>query len=116
MLGAALTLLLLATSGWPWALSLATELDVGFSAGALACGAAMTAALPAPWRLRLVAALFGYVGVSYLFLGSLADLEHLWAVAVALPLAGGWSARTRCPARVGGSPRMAAARRHRRWR
>jgi phosphatidylglycerol lysyltransferase len=24
--------------------------------------------------------------VSYLFLGSLADLEHLWAVAVALPL------------------------------
>ncbi len=86
VLGAALTLLLLGGSGWPWALSLASDLDVGFSAGALACGAAMTAAVPPPWRLRQVAGLFGYVGVSYLFLGSLADLEHLWAVAVALPL------------------------------
>lgn len=86
VLGAALTMLLLGSSGWPWATALAADLDVGFSAGALACGAALTAALPAPWRLRLVAGLFGYVAVSALFLGSLADLEHLWAVAVALPL------------------------------
>jgi phosphatidylglycerol lysyltransferase len=46
----------------------------------------MVAAVHPPWRLRLAARLFVYVGVSYLFLGSLADLEHLWAVAVALPL------------------------------
>jgi hypothetical protein len=60
--------------------------DAGFSAGALACLAVASAAVRSPWRLRLRAVLVLYVTVSFLFVGSLADLEHLWAVAWALPL------------------------------
>ena len=39
-----------------------------------------------PWRLRLRAALCVYVGVSILYVGTLADLEHTVAVATSLPL------------------------------
>jgi lysylphosphatidylglycerol synthetase-like protein (DUF2156 family) len=86
VLGAAGTLFALQDSGWNWAAELATTRDAGFSAGALACVAAVTAAVRSPWRLRMRAGLVVYVTVSFLFLGSLADLEHLWAVALALPL------------------------------
>jgi phosphatidylglycerol lysyltransferase len=86
VLAAAGTLLVLRHSGWAWAETLATARDVGPSAGALACIVAATAAVHAPWRLRMRAGLVLYVTVSFLFVGSLADLEHLCAVAVALPL------------------------------
>jgi phosphatidylglycerol lysyltransferase len=86
VLGATATVLAFRHSGWAWAGGLSASLDVGLSGGALACGAAVAAAVRPPWRLRLVAGLFVYVGVSALFVGSLADVEHLWAVAVALLL------------------------------
>jgi lysylphosphatidylglycerol synthetase-like protein (DUF2156 family) len=53
-----------------------------------------------PWRLRLRLALGVYVGVSLLYVGTLADLEHGVAVAVALPL-GGWLAGPRRAAGTG---------------
>src|SRR5205085_11980927 len=86
VLGAAITLLALRHSGWHWAQALALTRDVGFSAGALASIVVATAAVRSPWRLRLRAVLVLYVTVSFLFVGTLADLEHLWAVAVSLPL------------------------------
>jgi hypothetical protein len=86
VLAAAGTLVALRFNSWAWAESLETARDAGFSAGALACITAATAAMRSPWRPRIRAALGVYVIVSFLFLGSLADLEHLWAVALALPL------------------------------
>ncbi|WP_410613693.1 bifunctional lysylphosphatidylglycerol flippase/synthetase MprF [Amycolatopsis sp. lyj-109] len=110
VLGAALTLLVFRDTGWSWAHSLATHVDAGFSAGALACAAAVSATLRSPWRLRLRAGLWVYVGVSFLFLGGLADLEHLWAVAIALPL----SRRLAGGHHVGRPGRVRAGRRE--WR
>jgi phosphatidylglycerol lysyltransferase len=86
VLGASATLLLLRHSGWDWAETTALTRDAGFSAGALACITVATAAMRSPWRLRVRAGLALYVTVSFLFVGSFADLAHLWAVAVALPL------------------------------
>jgi lysylphosphatidylglycerol synthetase-like protein (DUF2156 family) len=86
VLGAALVLLVLRGTGWEWAQRLAQQTDLGFSAGALVAIVVLAAAVRAPWRLRLRAALCVYVGVSILYLGTLADLEHAVAVAVALPL------------------------------
>ncbi|MEV6639181.1 DUF2156 domain-containing protein [Amycolatopsis sp. NPDC051371] len=110
VLGAALTLLVFRDTGWTWAHELATHLDAGISAGALACAAAVSATVRSPWRLRLRAGLWVYVGVSFLFLGGLADLEHLWAVAIALPL----SHRLAGGHRVGPAGRVHAGRRE--WR
>ncbi len=86
VLGAALFLWAFRGTGWSWARQLAGNLDVGFSAGALASIALISARIRAPWRLRLRAVLVGYVAVSVLYVGSLADLEHAIAVGVALPL------------------------------
>src|SRR3954453_8928022 len=86
VLAAAGTLFLLRHSGWNWAEELARTRDAGFSAGALACITVATAAMRSPWRLRVRAGLVLYVTVAFLFVGTLADLEHLWAVALALPL------------------------------
>jgi lysylphosphatidylglycerol synthetase-like protein (DUF2156 family) len=86
VLAACATLLALRHSGWAWAEALAGTRDAGFSAGALSCITVATAAMRSPWRLRVRAGLVLYVTVSFLFAGSLADLEHLWAVALALPL------------------------------
>lgn len=86
---AALTLWALRRTSWPWIHELLLMRDVGFSAGMLACAAVLTAALRPPWRLRIRVALCTYIGVAVLFVGALADLEHLLAVAVALPL-GPW--------------------------
>jgi phosphatidylglycerol lysyltransferase len=108
--GAALTLLVFRDIGWSWAHALSTGLDAGISAGALACAAAITATLRSPWRLRLRAGLWVYVGVSFLFMGALADLEHLWAVGVALPL----SRRLVGGHAVGPAGRVLAGRRE--WR
>lgn len=70
--------------GWGWADRTATLLDVGFSAGSLAAAAVTSAVLRPPWRLRLRLALGLYVLASAVYLGSLADLEHLVAVGLAL--------------------------------
>jgi len=86
--GAALVLLVLRGTGWGWAERLAQQTDLGFSAGALVAVLVVAAAVRMPWRLRLRLVLGVYVGVSLLYVGTLADLEHAVAVAVALPLAG----------------------------
>ncbi|MEV4601995.1 DUF2156 domain-containing protein [Amycolatopsis sp. NPDC049253] len=86
-LGASLILLALRGAGWEWATQLAGRTDVGFSAGALATVAVVSATIRSPWRLRLRALLCVYVGVSILYIGTLADLEHLLAVGLTLPLA-----------------------------
>ncbi|MFN3339863.1 MAG: bifunctional lysylphosphatidylglycerol flippase/synthetase MprF [Dietzia sp.] len=70
--------------GWEWASELSVVLDVGCSTAVIAVLAATTATLVSPWRLRARAALYGYVIVSFLFLGRLADLTHLIAFAVFL--------------------------------
>jgi lysylphosphatidylglycerol synthetase-like protein (DUF2156 family) len=86
VVGAAFFLWIFRDSGWTWAHQLAGGLDVGFSAGALASIAIVTARIRAPWRLRVRAVLVGYVAISVLYVGTLANLEHAVAVAVALPL------------------------------
>jgi lysylphosphatidylglycerol synthetase-like protein (DUF2156 family) len=85
-LGAALVLPALRSTGWVWAEQLSSRTDVGFSAGALAAVAVVSATVRSPWRLRLRTVLCVYAGVSALYIGSLADLEHLLAVGAALPL------------------------------
>ncbi|MBB1024784.1 bifunctional lysylphosphatidylglycerol flippase/synthetase MprF, partial [Dietzia sp. DQ12-76] len=70
--------------GWEWAAELSVVLDVGCSTAVIAVLAATTATLVSPWRLRARALLYGYVIVSFLFLGRLADLTHLIAFAVFL--------------------------------
>ncbi|MGW5639526.1 bifunctional lysylphosphatidylglycerol flippase/synthetase MprF [Streptomyces sp. NPDC003832] len=72
---------------WSWAEKVSRDLDVGPSAGALAAAALATATLPSPWRLRVRLALSGYVLVVFLFVGGIADLEHLVGVALGLPAA-----------------------------
>ncbi len=86
VVGAAIVLLVLRGTGWDWAQRLAQQTDLGFSAGTLVVMAMLTAAVRAPWRLRLRAALCVYVGVAVLYVGTLADLEHAVAVAAALPV------------------------------
>ena len=70
--------------GWAWATELSVVLDVGCSTAVVAVLAAATATLISPWRLRARAILYGYVIVSFLFVGSLADLTHLIAFVVFL--------------------------------
>jgi lysylphosphatidylglycerol synthetase-like protein (DUF2156 family) len=65
---------------------LATALDVGPSGGAMAAAAVVTATLPARWRFWTRAGLLGYAVGSLLVVGNLADVVHLVAVVVALPL------------------------------
>src|SRR4029077_376284 len=85
--GAALVLSVARNTDWTWARESSQHLDVGVSAGALAALAVVSAVLRGQWRLRLRLALLCYVGVAFLLIGSLADLEHLIAVAIAMPLA-----------------------------
>ena len=70
--------------GWEWATELSVLLDVGCTTAVIAVLAAATATLVSPWRLRARAVLYGYVIVSFLFVGSLADLTHLIAFVVFL--------------------------------
>ncbi|MCD2186015.1 bifunctional lysylphosphatidylglycerol flippase/synthetase MprF [Actinomycetospora soli] len=79
--------LAVAATDWPWAQTLAADVDTGFSAGMMAALAMASATVRAPWRLRLRLLLVAVGVVGLLFLGGLADLEHALAVAVALPLA-----------------------------
>src|SRR4051812_47337612 len=110
VLAAAGTLLALRHSGWHWAEALGRVRDVGPSAGALACLTVATAAMRSPWRLRVRVGLVLYVTVALLFEGSLADLEHFWAVALALPL----SRLLVGDHAVGGTGRFSVSRRE--WR
>ncbi|WP_244211026.1 bifunctional lysylphosphatidylglycerol flippase/synthetase MprF [Amycolatopsis kentuckyensis] len=73
-------------SGWLWAERVAGSLDVGFSGGALAAVAIASATLRPPWALRLRAGLCVYAGVAIVYVGTLADLVHFFALLLALPL------------------------------
>lgn len=84
VLAAIVFLLAVRDTGWPWAQEMAGRLDVGFSAGALAAAAVTTAVLRPPWRLRVRLALGIYIVVAALYVGSLADLEHLVAAGMGL--------------------------------
>ena len=69
---------------WTWAHLQATALDVGPSIGAYACMAAASALLAPPWRLRVQLVLVATVVVALLFIGAVADLEHLAALLLVL--------------------------------
>lgn len=83
----ALILWVFQDSSWEWASVMARETDVGLSAGMLAVISVASAAVPPPWRLRLRLAIWAYVLFAFTFLGLLADLEHLLAVVLSLPIA-----------------------------
>lgn len=78
------------TSGWAWAVSLGEVRDVGCTTAVVAVLAATTATVPSPWRLRSRALLYGYVIISFLFLGRFADVAHLVVFAVFLLVGERW--------------------------
>ena len=59
-------------------------LDVGASGGTMACIAAAVGLFRPPWRVRGWLMLLGFVFISMLFWGKIADLEHLLAVLLIL--------------------------------
>ena len=65
---------------WPWADALARMLDVGPSGGTMACFAACAGLFVSPWRQRAWILVFGVAAISLLYLGTLADVEHAFAV------------------------------------
>ena len=75
----ALLLWPLAGSGWPWAATLANELDAGLSAGGFGVAAAATALLTPPWRGRLRVLGTAFLAVMVIKSGLLWDLEHFVA-------------------------------------
>lgn len=77
VLGAALLLAILEPTGWQWAVRIADDLDVGFSAGAIGAVAAATAVVSPPWRGRIRYILVLYIVLALLYLGVLWDVEHL---------------------------------------
>lgn len=89
IIGGYLLVALSSWTEWGWAQRTAQDLDVGFSAGALAAAMVVSADLRRPWRGRLRLAVLGYVLTSLTFLGYLYDVEHLVAVLAALWL-GPW--------------------------
>lgn len=84
VLGASLVLWIAALLPWPWAQEQAGVLDVGPSPGVIACLAAAVTLFPSPWRLRAWTVLIAVLSVTFLYWGSLNDLEHLLAVALVL--------------------------------
>ncbi|MBQ9917619.1 MAG: DUF2156 domain-containing protein [Microbacterium sp.] len=84
VLGASLVLWLAALLPWPWAQEQAGALDVGPSPGVVACLAAAVTLFPSPWRLRAWTVLIAVLSVTFLYWGSLNDLEHLIAVGLVL--------------------------------
>ncbi|MDY0908069.1 DUF2156 domain-containing protein [Microbacterium sp. CFBP9034] len=69
---------------WPWAQVEATMLDVGPSGGTMAGIAAAAGLLASPWRVRAWLVILGFSFVTLFFWGSLADLEHAFAVLLVL--------------------------------
>ncbi|WP_137725245.1 bifunctional lysylphosphatidylglycerol flippase/synthetase MprF [Prescottella subtropica] len=84
VLGACALLILGDATGWEWAAGLADVWDVGCTTAVVAALTAATATVPSPWRLRSRALIYCYVIVSFLFLGSFADVTHLVAFTVFL--------------------------------
>ena len=84
VLAASAVLWLAALLPWPWALEQAGAVDVGPSPGVIACLAAAVSLLPSPWRLRAWTVLIAVLSVTFLYWGSLNDLEHILAVAIVL--------------------------------
>ncbi|MFB8146207.1 bifunctional lysylphosphatidylglycerol flippase/synthetase MprF [Microbacterium sp. NPDC056003] len=80
----ALFLWLASALPWPWAQMEATVLDVGPSGGTLAGIAAAAGLLVSPWRVRAWLVVLGFSFVTLFFWGSLADLEHAFAVLLVL--------------------------------
>jgi phosphatidylglycerol lysyltransferase len=86
VLGSALLLAVFAPTGWGWAVRVSDDLDVGFSAGALAAVAAASVVVSPPWRARVRFILGLYAVLAFLYVGLLWDLEHLIGVAFGLAL------------------------------
>ncbi|WP_350224046.1 DUF2156 domain-containing protein [Plantibacter sp. ME-Dv--P-122b] len=84
ILASALFLWLAALLPWSWAQEQAMVLDVGPSGGTMAGLAAAAGLLKAPWRVRAWFVLLGFKFVMLLFVGTLADLEHAFAVLLVL--------------------------------
>lgn len=84
ILASALFLWVAALVPWSWAQEQAMVLDVGPSGGTMACLAAAAGLLRAPWRVRAWFVLLGFTFVMLLFVGTLADLEHAFAVLLVL--------------------------------
>ncbi len=72
-------------TNWAWVQQRSTETDVGFSAGMMAVFSVATATVKPPWRLRLRLLVWVYVLFSIMFIGQMADAEHLVAVALSMP-------------------------------
>ncbi len=87
VVAAVLLVWLLAETNWTWAQVTATQLDAGFTAGAVAALAVASVTLHPPWRFRTQAGLWVVVGVMFLYVGALNDVTRLIAVIIALPLA-----------------------------
>ena len=81
----ALVFLIFRHSEWDWAVQRATETDVGFSAGMLAVASVASATVRPPWRLRMRLAIWAYVLFSIVFVGQMADAEHVIAVLFSMP-------------------------------
>lgn len=71
---------------WAWAQNLASALDVGPSGGTMACLAAAAGLFAAPWRQRAWVIVFAYAAIGLLFIGTLADLEHAFAILLILAI------------------------------
>ena len=93
VLGAAAFLAIFDETDWDWADRLADVRDVGLTTAIVAAVAAASATLRSPWRLRVRAILTAYVAIAFLFEGTLADVQHLAAFAVALPVGERWFSR-----------------------
>ncbi|WP_169337867.1 bifunctional lysylphosphatidylglycerol flippase/synthetase MprF [Propionicicella superfundia] len=76
----------LAATGWGWAAHVARSYDAGISAAYYGCAGVMTSTLRAPWRGRLRLFLLALTIVPLVYIGRLADLIHVIAVLIALPL------------------------------
>lgn len=86
-LGAALLVAALAAAGGPaWLAAMAEELDVGASAGAYGCVAALTLLLPRRARLAAVVALLLFLAGQLALSRRIWDIEHLLAVPLGLGL------------------------------
>ncbi|WP_216364128.1 phosphatidylglycerol lysyltransferase domain-containing protein [Subtercola boreus] len=67
-----------------WASRLSLQHDVGPSGGMFACLAAVLVTLRAPWRLRARFALFAFVTVSLIYIGTQSDIQHFFGVVVVM--------------------------------
>jgi lysylphosphatidylglycerol synthetase-like protein (DUF2156 family) len=86
VVGAAGLLWLTRDLGYLWTASLAHVRDAGPSAGFLGAAAAASVTLTPPWRGRLRTLLVAYVVLFVIYMGAIADLEHVVGVAFGLAL------------------------------